>query len=263
MAWCDLEDKDDELEVEAKIGGGSGTFIGDGQAGGVELDILANALPRPPEVLGSDGADLGHMCAGDLPRPPEAASDADGSVDLAVLGAGGVLGGSQGPLARAPKKQRRQRKGKTHPHPDQPQGAGDGSGGRDDAHKAKGACAGCAASFGRYWSVVSRVVFRGWGGPDAPTAIARHLEAKGMAPLPAVISFFKEIRAASNEDDWCAQFEVKDNGLVSLTRIAREHAEALGTEGIAQVALLEGDIHAVVEQCLQVPLVKQWLQRPL
>ena len=141
-----------------KSGGGSGTFVGVCLAGGVELDILANALPRPPEVVGSDGADLGHTRAGDLPRPPEPASDADGSVDLAVLGSEGVHRGSQGedfthacplaralPLAKAPKKQRRLRKGKAH---------------NDDAHKATVVCTGCAASFDRYWNL-----FRGWGGP--------------------------------------------------------------------------------------------------
>ena len=157
-------------------------------------------------------------------------------------------------------KQRRQRKGKAHPDLDQPSGAGAGSAGRGDAHKAKGACTGCAASFDRYWRL-----FRGWGGPDGPAAIARHLEAKGIAPLPEVIIFFEGIRAASKEDEWCAQFEVKDTGLVSLTGIAMEHAETLGTEGIAQVALLDDDIHFVVEHaCKELAwLVKQWLQRPL
>ena len=251
----------------AESGGGSGTFVGVCLASGVELDILANALPRPPEVVGSDGAGLGHMRAGDLPRPPESASDADGSVDLAVLGSEGVHGGSQGeeythacPLAGAPKKQRRQRKGKAHSDLEQPSGAGAGSAGRGDAHMAKGACPGSAASFDRYWRL-----FRGWSGPDGPAAIARHLDAKGIALLPGVIIFFEGIRAASKEDEWCAQFEVKDTGLVSLTRIAREHAETLGAEGIAQVALLDDDIHAVVgHACKELAwLVKEWLQQPL
>ena len=47
---------------------------------------------------------------------------------LAGFGAGGVLGGSQGPLARAPKKQRRQRKGKT-PEAEDRHCAGEGCGG--------------------------------------------------------------------------------------------------------------------------------------
>ena len=51
-------------------------------------------------------------------------------------------------------------------------------------------------------------------------AVAQHFGAKGKEMLPAVIVFIEDTMELSKKIGWCAQQEVRSNGLVRLDLIA-------------------------------------------